>query len=87
MKIGDRVKIAPNTQYYFQAPDVPGTVIDAGERYLKGWVEVRWDESPLAIRDADGYPIAELIILQYEFPKDYFSEEDIDKAVKFIGTE
>jgi len=90
MKIGDRVKIAKNTQYYYQAPDVPGTVTDSVDNnIIKGWVKVKWDEIPLRERVVNGYPIAELILLdqQHKFPSEDFSEEDIDKAAKFIGAE
>lgn len=84
MKVGDRVKIIPGTQFYYQAPDVAGTVIGCSDDSY--WVAVTWDFHPDARRHSDNYPIDDLIHLNstHRFPEDDFSEDQIAMAEEII---
>ena len=64
-KIGDRVRIDPNSEYGEQAKGHPGTVLRPNYSYYeKIWVRVRWD----GLSEND-YPAKDLSLVETDWDK------------------
>lgn len=86
IKVGDRVRLFPNTPFYYQAPGTIGTVVLLPN---SGWAKVEWDHktTPHPKVWTEHYPCEELEIVEEAslFADPDFPEDKIEWAIEFVG--